>query len=85
MEIQQFEYFENEKRFLDEIKNFFHNYLRAIIWRKKIKIADLNFKLTLSSVFDMAQFTIRYEVTGKRVNGGREYGLEILVRHELFK
>ena len=26
MEIQQFEYLENEKRFLDEIKNIFHSF-----------------------------------------------------------
>ena len=32
--IQKFEYLKNEKRFLDEIKRIFHNYLRAIyiIW-----------------------------------------------------
>ena len=30
-EIQRFEYLENEKNFLDEIKSIFHNYLRAII------------------------------------------------------
>ena len=28
--IQKFEYLENEKRFLDEIKSIFQNYLRAM-------------------------------------------------------
>ena len=32
METQKFEYLENEKSFLDEIKIIFHEYLRAIIW-----------------------------------------------------
>ena len=32
MEIQIFEYLENEKRFSDEIKSIFHSFLRAIIW-----------------------------------------------------
>ena len=43
MEIQKFEYLENEKNFLDEIKNIFHSFWRSIIWWKiKIcqKIAD---------------------------------------------
>ena len=31
-EIQKFEYLENEKSFLDEIKSFFHNFLRVVIW-----------------------------------------------------
>ena len=30
--MQKFEYFENEKSFLDQIKNIFHNFLRVIIW-----------------------------------------------------
>ena len=30
-EIQKFECLENEKSFLDEIKNIFHNYLRVVI------------------------------------------------------
>ena len=37
MEIQNFEYFENKKSSLDEIKNIFHNYLRAIISLKSEK------------------------------------------------
>ena len=32
MEIQKFKYLENKKRFLDEIKNTFHSFWRAIIW-----------------------------------------------------
>ena len=35
MEIKIFEYLENKNSFLDEIKNYFHNYLRATIWWKK--------------------------------------------------
>ena len=31
--IQKFEYLENEKSFLDEIKNIFHSFCRAIIWQ----------------------------------------------------
>ena len=30
MDIQKFEYLENEKSALDEIKSIFHNYLKAI-------------------------------------------------------
>ena len=30
-EIQKFNYLENEKNFLDEVKSIFHNYLSAII------------------------------------------------------
>ena len=30
-EIHEFEYFENEKSFLDEMKNIVHNYLKAFI------------------------------------------------------
>ena len=32
IEIQKLEYLKNKKNFLDEIKSFFHNYLRTIIW-----------------------------------------------------
>ena len=31
-QIQKFEYLENEKSFLDEIKNIFHSFWRATIW-----------------------------------------------------
>ena len=37
IEIQKLEYLKNKKNFLDEIKSFFHNYLRTIIWSKKKK------------------------------------------------
>ena len=46
MEIQKFEYCENEKSFFDEIKNFFHSFWKAIIWWEiKIcfKIANTSF------------------------------------------
>ena len=33
-EIQQFKYLENETSFLDEIKNIFHSFERAITWSK---------------------------------------------------
>ena len=32
--MQKFEYVENEKSFLDEIKNIFYSFQRAIIWLK---------------------------------------------------
>ena len=35
---KKFEYLENEKSFLDEIKNIFHSFWRAIIWWKNKKI-----------------------------------------------
>ena len=31
-EIQKIEYLKNGMSFLDEIKSFFHNYLRVAIW-----------------------------------------------------
>ena len=34
MEIQKVKYLKNEKSFLDEIKNIFHSFSRAIIWLK---------------------------------------------------
>ena len=37
MEIQKFEYLENEKSFLDEIKSIFHSFWRAIFWWKNKK------------------------------------------------
>ena len=40
-EIQKLEYLENEKSSLDEIKNIFHSFWRAIIWLK-IKIDKNN-------------------------------------------
>ena len=47
MEIQKFEYHENEKGFLDEMKSIFHSFWRAIIWWKNknlMKIVDTSFK-----------------------------------------
>ena len=35
--IQKFEHVKNEKRFLDEIKRIFHNYLRAISFGQNVK------------------------------------------------
>ena len=32
--LQKFEYLENEKSFLDEIKNIFYSFQRVIIWGK---------------------------------------------------
>ena len=32
MKIQKLEYLENKKSFLNEIKNIFHSFFRAIIW-----------------------------------------------------
>ena len=32
--LQKFEYLENEKNFLDEIKNTFHGFWRAMFWWK---------------------------------------------------
>ena len=32
---KKFEYLENEKSFLDEIRTIFHNYLRVICWIKE--------------------------------------------------
>ena len=45
--LQKLEYLENEKSFLDVIKNTFHSFWRAIIWwknKKLKKIADKSFK-----------------------------------------
>ena len=45
--IQNCEYLENEKGFLDKIKTIFHSFWRTIIWRKNknlIKIAGTSFK-----------------------------------------
>ena len=48
--MQKFEYLENEKSFLDEIKSIFQSVWRAIFWWKNkdlIKIASTNFKCPL--------------------------------------
>ena len=47
MKIQKFEYLKNKKSFLDEMKNIFHSFWKAIIWWKINiwwKIADTSFK-----------------------------------------
>ena len=36
-ETQKFEYLDNQKSYLDEIKSIFRKYLRAVIWGKKKK------------------------------------------------
>ena len=36
--LQKFEYLENEKSFLDEIKSIFHSFWRPIIWSKNKKL-----------------------------------------------
>ena len=46
MEIQKFEYLENEDSFLDEMKNLFHSFWRAIIWWK-IKGTEHKLKVCL--------------------------------------
>ena len=44
--IRKFKYLENEKSFLEEIKNIFHSFWRAIIWWKNQKlIKNSGFKL----------------------------------------
>ena len=46
IEIWKFEYLENEKSFLDQIKSIFHSFWRTIIWWKNkdlIKLAGTSF------------------------------------------
>ena len=43
--MQKFEYLENEKSFLDEIKNIFHSFWRALIWLKKNLIKNSRHKV----------------------------------------
>ena len=45
-EIQKFEYLENKKSLLDEIKSIFHSFWRAIIWWK-IELADTRIVMVL--------------------------------------
>ena len=52
---QKLEYLEKEKNLLDEIKNIFHNFKRAIIWwrnknliAESKKVADTSFKSIFS-------------------------------------
>ena len=42
--LQKYEYLENEKSFLDEIKSIFHSFLRAIIWWKNKKLISCLWK-----------------------------------------
>ena len=48
MKIQKFEYLENKKTLLDEIKSIFHNYLKVITWWKneKQQTQALSFRVT---------------------------------------
>ena len=63
---QKFEYLENEKSFLDEIKNIFQSFWRAIIWEKNIKlikIADTSYNDFISffdfiNYFDFKSFSL---------------------------
>ena len=44
---KEFEYLENEKSFLDEVKSILHSFWRAIIWcknKKLMKIVGTSFK-----------------------------------------
>ena len=45
LEIHKFEYLENEKSFLDEIKSIFHNYLRE---RRQLGFVTLNGNLAVN-------------------------------------
>ena len=54
METQKFVYLKIEKSFLEEIKSIFCNYLRAVIWWKKMKKkekADTIFKGCVRYIF----------------------------------
>ena len=46
-EIQNFEYLENEKNFLDEVKCIFRDYSTIICFNKR-KIENISFKLSLN-------------------------------------
>ena len=50
MEIQNFEYLENKESFLDEIKNIFHSFCRAIICCGEKKVAKKLRMQVLTSV-----------------------------------
>ena len=53
--MQKFEYLKNDRSFLDETKNTFHSFWKAIIWWKmKIlsKIADKSFKEIRSNIIE---------------------------------
>ena len=64
MEIQEFEYLDNEKRFLDEIKSIFRNYFNAVIWlkkKKKRKVADKSFKGCVRYIFASLFYIFKIE------------------------
>ena len=52
MEIRKFEYLENKKIFLVEVKSIFHNYLRTVIWWKNEKWRTQALILRVSHVID---------------------------------
>ena len=54
-EIQKIEYHENKKRFSDETKSIFHNYLRAIIG-EKMKISGHKLYVTFHLVVISGQY-----------------------------
>ena len=59
MEIQKFEYLENEKSFLDDIRSIFHNFLglspskKKKKKKKKKKIGVISFKWKKNSFTDI--------------------------------
>ena len=58
-EYKEFEYLQNEKSFLKEIRNIFHSFWRAIIWWKiKFwqKIADTSFKDLYLNLYNVNSF-----------------------------
>ena len=66
IEIQKYEYLENEKSFLDEIKSIFSSFWRAIIWWKKknlMKIADTSFKhLEMSPLYTFVNIGVSQDM-----------------------
>ena len=50
IEIQNFEYLENKKSFLDETKSIFHNHLRTVIDKKYEKVST-SFKVLIQMQF----------------------------------
>ena len=64
--VYKMEYLDNEKNVLNEIKNIFHSFWRAIIWWKNknlIKIADTRFRCT-SNILEL-YFQSIFEVNFK--------------------
>ena len=56
--LQKFEYLENEKSFLDETKNIFHSFSRAITWWKNKNLKNTSFKLFLQQ-YRLTEFLLR--------------------------